>query len=88
VVATTAISGEGVDDLLAAVRRHRAWLAEGGRRDARRAARLAAEVRHVAVARAGHTGAARCQGPAFDEVVARVVAGRLDPSSAADALLG
>jgi LAO/AO transport system kinase len=88
VVATTAVSREGVDDLWAAVRRHRAWLTQGGRREARRAARLTAEVRHVALARAGHAGAERCRGPAFDEVVARVVAGRLDPSSAADALLG
>ena len=87
VVATTASTGEGVAALWDAVGRHRAWQSEAGRREARRASRLVAEVRRVAERRAGEAGLRRCEGPAFDDVAAEVVAGRLDPQSAADRLL-
>jgi LAO/AO transport system kinase len=51
VIATVAESGQGIDDLMAAVDRHRAYLLASGegetRRQARAASRLEAELRHA-----------------------------------------
>ena len=88
VVATAASTGAGVGELWDAVVRHRAWLSEGGRRASRRAARLAGEVRRVAEHRAGQVGVRRCDGPVFEKLAQEVAAGRLDPQTAVDELLG
>ncbi|MDQ6796946.1 MAG: methylmalonyl Co-A mutase-associated GTPase MeaB [Actinomycetota bacterium] len=59
-----------------------------GRRGVRRRARLADELRWLVDARAGRPGLRRCSGPKYDEAVAAMATGRLDPRSAADAILG
>ena len=86
-IATTAVGGEGISDLAAAIDRHRDWLAAGGRLLDRREARARAEISALALAglrqRAGQLpGASR-----LDELAERVCAGKLDPYSAADELI-
>jgi len=87
IVATVATDGRGVGDVLDAVRAHRAWLAEEGRLDAKRALRVDEELEAILVAQLRarvRAGAAADERQRLrDEVIAR----RLDPWSAADALL-
>jgi LAO/AO transport system kinase len=86
IVRTEAIRGEGIDDLLAALARHRARLAGDGLLAERRRQGLVNEVVALAAARAreadmvGDHLAAR-------ELVAAVLDRRLDPASAARRLL-
>jgi LAO/AO transport system kinase len=87
VVTTAASTGDGVADLWGAVRRHRSWLVEGGRREARRTARLRAELRRVVEHRAGQDGLRRCEGQRFEELAAEVTARRVAPRTAAERLL-
>ncbi len=87
IVETVATRGDGTDELWAAILEHRAWLAADGHDHARRAARIADELRAIVAARLAATAGARCEGPGFDELVARVSARTLDPYSAADELL-
>ncbi|HET6968228.1 MAG TPA: methylmalonyl Co-A mutase-associated GTPase MeaB [Ornithinibacter sp.] len=86
VVRTVATSGGGVEELLSALEDHRAWLGDAGLR-ARRARRAAHEIEGLALeslrARVGGVrGDARLSTLADD-----VVAGRLDPYAAADAIV-
>jgi LAO/AO transport system kinase len=85
VVATVAARGDGVDDLVAALDAHRAWLDGSGERLRRRRARAAAEVEAIALEQVRRRiGDVRAAGSLTD----RVVAGELDPYRAADELLG
>jgi len=88
-VLVTSAVGErsGVAELWAAIDDHQAWLDERGSRDARRRARLAAELRWLVGGRAGRPGLRLCSGPKFAEAVAEMADGHLDPRSAADAVL-
>ena len=87
VVSTVAVRGEGVDDLVAALDAHRAWLDETGARAARRRARAAAEVEAIALEQVrSRIGDIRGAG-ALPGLAGRVAAGELDPYRAADALL-
>lgn len=87
VVAVVAATGEGVDDLWAAVARHRRHLADDGRLEARRAARLADELRRVLAARLSEHVEQLAGGSAFAEALAALQAGDTDPYQAADRLL-
>jgi LAO/AO transport system kinase len=86
VLVTTATSGEGVPELLAALDRHRAAGGDGLQHDARRA-RALAQIRAVLADRI----ADRVRGPGLvsltDSLVADVAEHRLDPYAAADRLL-
>jgi LAO/AO transport system ATPase len=89
VVATVATrdTDSGVDDVLAAVEDHRAWLASSGEGRRRRVARAAREVEALALTalrdRLGDVG-----GPAALTALAeQVVAGETDPYRAADELV-
>ena len=71
IVSTVASTGSGIDEVVDAIAAHRAWLAEGGRLDAKRAARLCDElvailservVEQVRGLRAGEDFAARAGG--------------------------
>ena len=85
VVSTVAVRGEGVDDLVAALDAHRAWLDGSGERLRRRRARAAAEIEAIALEQVRRRiGELRAAGVLTD----RVVAGELDPYRAADDLLG
>jgi LAO/AO transport system kinase len=86
VIRAVASRGEGVDDIVAAVAKHRAWLSEHGQLQARRERRAAAEVEAIVLgalrARMGSLPHAR-----LATVAADVAAGRLDPYAAANAVL-
>jgi LAO/AO transport system kinase len=86
IVRTVALRGEGTDDLVAALERHRAWVTttEAGR--ARRHARLAEELRE-ALREALIDAAVSALGPAIEDAVAAVEAKSTDPYSATEALV-
>jgi LAO/AO transport system kinase len=90
ILRTVASRGEGLDELMEALEKHRGWLEETGELGRRRLRRAADEVEAIAVTalrsrmgdvRAG-TGAS-----GLDELAAEVVAGRCDPYAAADRLV-
>jgi LAO/AO transport system kinase len=87
IVTTVASSGEGVDELWAAIGRHRAFLTEHGLLEKRRAQRLAEELRHVVGQRLERNAYERCRGPDFDRLLNDVLERRLDPYAAAARLL-
>jgi LAO/AO transport system kinase len=87
VVRSVASRAEGIDEIVAAIDKHRAWLVEHGELRRRREARAAAEVEAIAlgVLRA-RMGSVR-SGTGLDELAAAVAAGELDPYAAAARLL-
>ncbi|MEO6509774.1 MAG: methylmalonyl Co-A mutase-associated GTPase MeaB [Nocardioides sp.] len=87
VVKTVASTGEGIDDLLAEVDRHAAWLAESGELARRRTSRARSEVEAIALATMRGRWAA-AGGADLDRLAARVAEGAADAYSAADELLG
>ncbi|HSZ35660.1 MAG TPA: methylmalonyl Co-A mutase-associated GTPase MeaB [Acidimicrobiales bacterium] len=87
IVDTTATAAEGVSDLWAAVARHRAHLLSSGVLTARRADRLALELRRVLLARTEVHIDELVAGEEFSSAVKALVAGELDPYQAADRLL-
>ena len=87
IVDTTATAAEGVDDLWAAVARHRAHLLTSGQLTTRRADRLALELRRVLLARTEVRIDELVAGEEFTSAVKALVAGELDPYHAADRLL-
>jgi LAO/AO transport system kinase len=87
IVKTVASKGEGVDDVVAALEKHRAWLAESGRLDARRRLRAADEIEVIAVTTLRERIGDLRGGSLLDELAGRVVAGETDPYSAADELV-
>jgi LAO/AO transport system kinase len=86
VLATVATTGEGVEDLWAAMADHRAHLTNSDELERRRAARVSDELVRIVAAllleRAQATG-----GPQLDDLAAAVAARRLDPWTAAEHLL-
>ncbi len=87
VVRATAVKAEGIDEVLAAIGKHRDWLASSGRLTARREQRAAVEVEAIALgALRARIGNLR-EGTALSTLAAAVAAGRLDPYAAADELL-
>ncbi|MFC7534441.1 methylmalonyl Co-A mutase-associated GTPase MeaB [Actinoplanes sp. GCM10030250] len=87
VVRAVALKGEGLDDVVAAIGKHRDWLESSGNLRTSRERRAAAEVSALALgvlrARMGGLG----EGTALNDLAARVAAGELDPYAAADELL-
>ena len=87
IVSTTAATGGGIADLAAAIGKHRDWLAAAGQGDERRMRRVREEISAIALGElrqrmGGLPGESR-----LDELAGRVVAGDLDPYSAADELI-
>jgi LAO/AO transport system kinase len=87
VLRVTAVRGEGIEDVVSAIEKHRAWLEKTGELRRRRQARAAAEVEAIALgtlrARMGNLH----EGTALDELASQVADGALDPYAAAHALL-
>ena len=87
IVLTVAQSGRGVDDVVAELERHRAWLEESGELTRRRTRRAREEIEAIAVAAlrdrwenvSGHDD--------LDALAEAVVAGEKDPYAAADELV-
>ncbi|MFI7546345.1 methylmalonyl Co-A mutase-associated GTPase MeaB [Actinoplanes sp. NPDC049599] len=87
VVRAVAVRNEGIDDVVAAIDKHRAWLASSGRLQAAREARAAAEVEAIALGTLRARLGSLREGTALADLAARVAAGRLDPYAAADDLI-
>ncbi|MFC8717539.1 methylmalonyl Co-A mutase-associated GTPase MeaB [Kitasatospora sp. NPDC057198] len=87
IVKTVAARGEGVDELVEALEKHRGWLAETGELEARRRRRAAQEVEAITLAalraRIGDLRGDRH----LDALAGQVAAGELDPYAAADRLV-
>jgi LAO/AO transport system kinase len=87
VVRATAVKGEGIDEVVAAIAKHREWLEGSGRLQAAHEKRAAVEVEAIALAalraRMGDLG----DGTALGKLASQVADGVTDPYAAADALL-
>lgn len=86
ILMTVAAEGQGIDELVAEVQRHRDWLARSGAGARRRLHRAKAEVEAIAVATIRDRWAGWTEG-GLDPLAQAVAAGRTDPYSAADQLL-
>jgi LAO/AO transport system kinase len=86
VLVTTATSGEGVPELLAALDRHRSTMRDGLTSDARRA-RALAQIRGVLADRLVDRLREPALAPLADSLVDEVAEHRIDPFAAADRLL-
>jgi LAO/AO transport system kinase len=88
IVKTEASRGVGVDELIERLDEHRAHILAEGQLDARRARNLRSEVLAIATARMRRRLEDELSGdPEFLELIEQVVQRRLDPASAAAALL-
>lgn len=87
IVETVASTGKGIEELWAAVARHRAYLLASGELERRRRRRLDKELRRVLVARVLEQIEAIASGEGYAEALRAVADGRLDPYDAADRLL-
>ncbi len=87
IIGTTAVTGEGIAELAAAIDKHRDWLGGNGQLAERRLGRTREEIAVIAIGElrqrmGGLPGESR-----LEELAERVVAGDLDPYSAADELI-
>jgi LAO/AO transport system kinase len=87
VVRATAVRGEGIEDVVAAVEKHRAWLAKTGELRRRRERRAAVEVEAIALGTLRARMADLHDGTALETLAARVAGGELDPYAAAAELI-
>jgi LAO/AO transport system kinase len=87
ILKTVASTGTGVEDVVAALDQHRAWLGSSGRLGQRRARRARAEVEAIAVASLRRRWAEVGEHDRLDDLAAAVAAGRTDPYAAADRLV-
>jgi LAO/AO transport system kinase len=87
VLRVTAVRGEGIEDVVSAIEKHRAWLEKTGELRRRRQARAAAEVEAIALGTLRARMGDLREGTALDELASRVADGALDPYAAAHTLL-
>jgi LAO/AO transport system ATPase len=87
IVKTVAARGEGVEDVLAALDKHAAWLARTGEGERRRRARAAGEVEAIALAALRERIGDLHGSAALATLASAVVAGETDPYAAADELV-
>jgi LAO/AO transport system kinase len=87
IVSTSAMSGEGIDDLVARLNAHAAWLAESGEGERRRVARAREEITVLAVAQVRERLGALPGESRLEDLAGQVAVGKLDPYSAADQLI-
>ncbi|WP_297701561.1 methylmalonyl Co-A mutase-associated GTPase MeaB [Mycobacterium sp.] len=87
IVRTVATTAEGIEDLLAAIEEHRAWMLSHGELDARRQRRAEAEIEAIALAQLRGRLGDVLRGSALPGLAKRVVVGELDVYRAADDLI-
>ncbi len=87
ILRTVASRGEGIDEVVEALDKHRTWLEETGNLRASRRRRAAEEIEAIAVTALRERMGDLRAGRGLDDLAARVVAGELDPYAAADALV-
>jgi LAO/AO transport system kinase len=83
IVKTIASKGEGADEVVDEIEKHGEWLSRSGRLEERRIKRAADEVEAIALT----SLRVDLRNGSLDKLAARVVAGELDPYSAADELV-
>jgi LAO/AO transport system kinase len=86
ILKTVASRNEGIAEVVAAIDRHRDWLVSSGGLDARRRVRAADEIESLAVTTLRRRMGSLRDGSMLDELAGRVVAGVIDPYTAADEL--
>ncbi|MDI3404488.1 methylmalonyl Co-A mutase-associated GTPase MeaB [Streptomyces cavernicola] len=87
IVKTVAARGEGVDEVVEALEKHRAWMEEHGVLAERRRARAAGEVETIAVTALRERIADLHGDRRLSALAERIVAGELDPYAGADELV-
>src|SRR5438309_3353608 len=87
IIRTVAATGEGVDQLLAAIAKHRAWAFESGERDTRRRAAARAEVEDLLRDALVRRLRDRLGEERVERAIARVAERAIDPYAAVDELL-
>ncbi|MEV8525712.1 MULTISPECIES: methylmalonyl Co-A mutase-associated GTPase MeaB [unclassified Streptomyces] len=87
IVKTVAARGEGIDEVVEALEKHHAWMAEHGVLAERRRARAAHEVETIAVTALRERIGSLHGDRRLDALAARIVDGDLDPYAAADDLV-
>ncbi|OIV35667.1 transporter [Mangrovactinospora gilvigrisea] len=87
VVKAATARGEGVEEVVASLEKHRGWLEEAGALAVRRRERAAREVEAIALARV-RARLAGTDGARLDALAEQVADGTLDPYTASDRLLG
>jgi LAO/AO transport system kinase len=87
IIATSAVAGEGIDDLWSAIGDHRAHLEQDGRLEARRVQRLRDELTHIVAEQLLERARAATRGHGLDAAAEEVLARRVDPWTAAAELL-
>jgi LAO/AO transport system kinase len=87
VVRTVATTGSGLDEVLAAIETHHDWMVAHGELEARRTRRAAREIEAIALQALRSRLGAAPEGDTVDRLAKQVIAGQLDPYSAADALI-
>ena len=87
VVVTSAVASDGIDDLLAAIDRHREHAAATGALEERRRRRTIEEVQAMVAARFSREVGALLEDPSGDGVAADLAARRIDPYRAAELVL-
>jgi len=87
VVRATAVKGEGIDDVVAAIDKHRDWLEKTGELGRRREHRAAVEVEAIALGTLRARLADLHDGTALSDLAVRVAAGEIDPYAAAEELV-
>lgn len=86
IVTTVASRGEGVEELVAALDKHQAYLEESGEARRRRLARARDEIEAIALAQL-RSRFAGLHGDRLDALAERLLAAETDPYAAADALI-
>src|SRR5690606_9163281 len=84
VLKTVADRHEGLEEVLEALDKHRAWMADHGELHRRRVRRAGAEIEAIAVAQLRERMGVLGHGKDIDSAAEQVVAGATDPYAAAD----
>ncbi|MEV7193262.1 methylmalonyl Co-A mutase-associated GTPase MeaB [Streptomyces sp. NPDC093510] len=87
IVKTVAARGEGIDEVVEALEKHRAWMEERGVLAERRVARASREVETIAVTTLRERIGSLHGDLRLSALAERIVAGELDPYTAADELV-
>jgi LAO/AO transport system kinase len=87
VIRAVAARAEGIDDVVAAVAKHRAWLSEHDQLQRRRSRRAEVEISEIALGTLRARIGSLRHGSALPRLAADVAAGRTDPYAAAASLL-
>jgi LAO/AO transport system kinase len=87
ILKTVAARGEGIDDVLEALERHRAWMTEHDELARRRLVRAAAEIEAIALGTVKLRFGQVHGSVALEAAAARVVDGDADPYTAAEELV-